>query len=387
MITVRQSAYDRFAGSINSPYTKKGYESCLKKFIAFSKAGNYNGLLRLGKGKKLQEIILSFILKEKQRNIRAKTLGLYLTALWHFYQFNDVTNINWTVLRKYIGQHQKSVKDRAYTRDEIRAIMKHADPRMKFVTALLASTGMRIGAVPVLSCGDWEKVANLCKVTVYAGTPDEYVTYGTPECLMLGEEYLEYRKNAGERITPSSPLIRDKFDSENADAVANPQRLKYGTLMSVMRELLMDAGVRKAGNHDMHSRHAVMLNHGFRKFYNTQMLNAGVKPIIKEMLIGHKAIGLETSYYRPTEHEMMSEYLKAVDALTIFSDSKLKKEVQDLKKELASRPNLELLVQAQQQRIEKLEMLMSPEARELDEKFGYFEKLGGNFGAPKKSKE
>ena len=51
------------------------------------------------------------------------------------------------------------------------------------------------------------------------------------------------------------------------------------------------------------------------------------------MLLGH-SIGLSDSYYKPTEREMLSEYLKVVNALTINEENRLKRENQILKNKL-----------------------------------------------------
>jgi integrase len=54
------------------------------------------------------------------------------------------------------------------------------------------------------------------------------------------------------------------------------------------------------------------LNHGFRKFFTTQLINSKVNPEIREMLLGHK-IGFASCYYRPSVEEMLAEYEKAID--------------------------------------------------------------------------
>ena len=41
-----------------------------------------------------------------------------------------------------------------------------------------------------------------------------------------------------------------------------------------------------------------------------------MKPINVELTMGHD-IGVSASYYKPTEHEILKDYLKAVDILTI----------------------------------------------------------------------
>lgn len=44
-------------------------------------------------------------------------------------------------------------------------------------------------------------------------------------------------------------------------------------------------------------------------------------------------IGLSNSYYRPSENELLEDYLKTVDSLTIvkITNKKLEKEIEDLK--------------------------------------------------------
>jgi hypothetical protein len=57
-----------------------------------------------------------------------------------------------------------------------------------------------------------------------------------------------------------------------------------------------------------------MASHGFRKFATTNMIKAKVNPEGMEMLLGH-SIGLNDSYYKPDDNEILQEYLKAVDCL------------------------------------------------------------------------
>lgn len=54
-----------------------------------------------------------------------------------------------------------------------------------------------------------------------------------------------------------------------------------------------------------------------------------MKSINIETLMGH-SIGISDSYYRATEAELLEEYLKAVDFLTIEERYKLEKQVTQL---------------------------------------------------------
>ena len=66
-------------------------------------------------------------------------------------------------------------------------------------------------------------------------------------------------------------------------------------------------------------RKEVSTNHGFRKFYHTIISNGRVLPEIRECY--QDRIGLSGSYYKPTENEMLQEYLKVVDDLTINDET------------------------------------------------------------------
>ena len=56
-----------------------------------------------------------------------------------------------------------------------------------------------------------------------------------------------------------------------------------------------------------------------------------MRPANIELLMGHN-IGISKSYYKPTEKELLEDYLNAVNQLTINEEHKLKKEVKELTK-------------------------------------------------------
>ena len=55
-----------------------------------------------------------------------------------------------------------------------------------------------------------------------------------------------------------------------------------------------------------------------------------MKPINVETLMGHST-GISDSYYRPTENDLLDDYLKIVDHLTIRTESTFKAEVEQVK--------------------------------------------------------
>jgi hypothetical protein len=56
-----------------------------------------------------------------------------------------------------------------------------------------------------------------------------------------------------------------------------------------------------------------------------------MRPANLELLMGHD-IGLARSYYKPTEKELLEDYLKTADLLTIDEERKLRGKVDELTK-------------------------------------------------------
>jgi len=123
-------------------------------------------------------------------------------------------------------------------------------------------------------------------------------------------------------------LIRDQFDITDLEQIRNKSKgLTVGSLEGILGTVLLKAGLRSVDHTYKWIRKEVPRAHGFRKFFTTQLINSDVNPEIREMLLGHK-IGLTGCYYRPTEHKMYNEYLKAVDLLTINEENRLKRELE-----------------------------------------------------------
>ena len=145
------------------------------------------------------------------------------------------------------------------------------------------------------------------------------------------DSYLDYRRRSSETITPNSPLFRNDFNINSIATVRkNSKPITIHTLRCIIHSRLIKAGlIERAVTKDKQRRHEVPLSHGFRKFLMTQPVTAKVNPEIREMLLGHK-IGLTGAYYRPTEQDMLQEYEKAINLLTINEENRLKRKVEML---------------------------------------------------------
>jgi hypothetical protein len=114
--------------------------------------------------------------------------------------------------------------------------------------------------------------------------------------------------------------MRDIWQTTNIDYGAkwglatNPKRLKSSGIKRLLERALWEQGIRKPLAQGA-KRHEWKAAHGFRKFYKSRAEQV-MKPINVELTMGH-SIGISASYYKPTEKEVLEDYLRAVDLLTI----------------------------------------------------------------------
>ena len=81
-----------------------------------------------------------------------------------------------------------------------------------------------------------------------------------------------------------------------------------------------------------------------------------MKPINVEITMGHD-IGLSESYYKPTQQEVLQDYLKAVDILTVNGDKTVfQKQVEKIKQE--TKDNEYIIKGKLQERDEQIQKLM-----------------------------
>jgi integrase len=243
---------------------------------------------------------------------------------------NDIV-LNRKKINMYLGEFIRKQKDRAYTTEEIHKLLDFCDERSKALVLLLASTGVRIGSVPGLKLKHLSKIVEyqLYKIVIYEGTKEEYYCFTTPEAATAIDTYLNYRTRLGEKLTDNSPLFREQFDINDQFAIRYPKNMKAIGLTKLLIRNLHRSGVILAekeieGTRTGKKRNVVARAHGFRKFATTNLIRAKINPEAREMLLGH-SISLTGAYYRPGDDEILREYVKAVDLLTINDENRLRR--------------------------------------------------------------
>lgn len=264
--------------------------------------------------------------KGPKGSISVNSLPTMLNGVQSFYEFYEVS-LNWKKYRKMLPE--KAVSDlRSYQREEIRALLLHADLRDTVLIMLMLAAGPRVGALPELRFKHLSTLGDgIGILRIYPNSAQShYVSLLTPEAMKAIEEYKKARKAYGEKVTEESWLVREKF-SEFGVKRNNPKQLTKQAIYKSITRLMDKAKIKDP---------RLQPDHSFRYFFDTAVMNSDVRHEFKELFMGH-SIGLDDYYYDAKTPESQSkilfEYSKAVDSLTISEENRQKKKIVELERD------------------------------------------------------
>jgi integrase len=272
-------------------------------------------------------------LKEKveRKDIVASTLYNHLKPIKILCEMNDIV-IKWRKITGGLPKERKYAEDRAPTLEEIQKLAEYPDRRLFAILSIMVSSGIRLAAWDDLRwkhiqplTNDKDKRIVAAKITVYAGSSEQYYSFITPEAYYALKEWMDFRIECGEKISEESWLMRNLWDVTTPSGgpkglVTIPRMLKHTGIKSLVERALRAQGLRTKLEEGK-KRYPFQTDHGFRKFFKTRCEMAGMKSINIEILMNH-SVGVTDSYYRPQENDLLQDYLKAIDSLTISKDKK-----------------------------------------------------------------
>jgi len=349
------SPYSKFKMALKSKEVKRQYPNLLEKFLDFCKFEGHNveqkatEFYLFAKSKSLEELedlVIKFILFQMERidkgEITSGTLRNYLKALKLFCKMNRI-GIFWDIISHSIPKIKKHASDRIPTMEEIKKLIQYPDRRIKPIVLLSLSTGIRVGAWDYMN---WKNITPLrnengeiiaAKLLVYPNEPEEYFTFMTPEAYNAVKEWMDFRASFGEEIMGESSVLRNTWQkvkprySHRIGLAKYPKQFKSTGIKTLVGRALQIQGVRsKLDLNNGEKNHDWKTLHGFRKFFKTQTERV-MKSLNVEILMGHD-IGISKPYYKPSEQELLEDYKKAIDLLTVDNNkTRLEKQIKELK--------------------------------------------------------
>jgi hypothetical protein len=296
--------------------------------------------------------IIKFLQSQRERvekaEITSATLRNYVKSIKLFCEMTDIP-IAWKKITRGLPKSRRFADDRAPTLEEIQKICEYPDRRIKGIVCAMSSSGIRLGAWDYLRWGhidpiriDEKLVA--AKILVYAGDDEQYTSFMSPEAYFELNNWMEYRKESGEIIDKESWVMRQLWNTKEGHyhhgIIKETVKLKSSGIKRLLEDALWTQGLRKKSD-KTRNRYEFQTNHGFRKWFKTQCEIARMKSINIETLMGH-SIGISDSYYRITENELLEDYLKAIDFLTIDENNTLRRQLDAASENTDSAVKMEL---------------------------------------------
>ncbi len=268
----------------------------------------------------------------KGRDYRSELLSNFVKTIKLFCEMSEIP-IHWKKITRGLPKSRKYADDRAPTIDEIQQLCEYPDRRIKGIVYTMASSGIRLGAWDYLRWKDIQPIERqgkvvAAKIIVYAGDDEEYFSFITPEAYYELQKWMQYRQDSGEEIHENSWVMRQLWDTKKGyyhhGTIKNPEKLKSSGIKRLMEDALWTQGIRKKSKLKR-NRYEFQTDHGFRKWFKTRCEISGMKSINIEILMGH-SIGISDSYYKITQDDLLTEYLKASDYLMVSNENQLQKQ-------------------------------------------------------------
>jgi site-specific recombinase XerD len=215
--------YDVTQG-LKSKHTKIAYRIAFNHFLKVTiKSDNLRALLDTEQNSIENKIIDHIAYLEEVEGLTYRSILVHLSAIFHFFEINDYDDLRRRKIKRFLPEDESDyyTMDRPYSAQEIEQILSKCDVRDRSAVLIMLSTGMRIGGLRECQIGDIREIDEfgLYLIWVYNHSgKDRYCAFCTPECAATIDEYLAYRKRLGEQLKDKSPLIRDKFSMDTAEA-------------------------------------------------------------------------------------------------------------------------------------------------------------------------
>jgi len=150
-----------------------------------------------------------------------------------------------------------------------------------------------------------------------------------------------------------------------------------------LERLLVESGIRNSLPNGM-KRHKTPAFTGFRYFFNKQNKKAFSTKgtlsslILKESMMGHTGlIPLDKNYFREHAYELIEEYLKAVPALTISDEERIKLKVVELGRENHEKDQKYAYLETRIKELENNESVTKDKVQELNDVESTIQSLEG----------
>ena len=313
-----------FESACRSERTRKSYVQLLNSFLKWGDK-DYESLLVLSDSE--LQILLEDYMMYCRKRYAVSSIRTIFASIEKFLFVNDRT-VNKKKLMMFLPEKLKTTQS-AITTKEIRLLLKHCgSKRNSGIIHVFSATGCRPEALADLKIKNISEMPEgYTSIIFYAGTNNELQHFYHPEVTSAVNDYLDSRKQEGEKLEPESYLFRQKRWLKDSES-----QLTVSGIESIIENLMKHAGIKRIKQNE--KRYDLPVCNGFRNRFNTILKrNSDISYPIAEKFLDHK-LRMEPSYLFPTKQELFDEYKKAVPELMVSEEARLKLESENKQKHI-----------------------------------------------------
>lgn len=162
-----------------------------------------------------------------------------------------------------------------------------------------------------------------------------------PEAARALDEYHAYRQKKGEIFDENTPLFTIVKEFDNRIAVDSKKQMSGNAYRHVMEYILAKSTIIRKKKRN---RFSTMIDHGFRKRYNTILKGVTAINSNKAEALMQHIRGLDGAYLKFTRDELFPEIVKGASALTVDATERQKNIIKSAEEEISElrKKNLKL---------------------------------------------
>jgi integrase len=306
--------------------TRRNYRIGVKKFLLFVYPSSSDDLDALSlryfdEDRDVEKDLISYR-DEVLSDLAPTTRNSHVNALKLFFDDNDVT-FSRRVLNQLKAKNNQAISwENTPSNEQIRRLIEYMPIHGKAMMLMLASSGMRVGALVQLRLEDVNLDMEPVRIRIraeYTKSKQKRITFISPEAKEALLEWLKYRPQYIEIANARSKLHERKSEPEEIFPFTSIN-FNY-----IWRNALDKANLKRV---DPRTNRATLHPHGLRKFFRLVVGRHGQDEA--EALMGHQT-GLNAVYAKFTgemgERRLREIYLKALPELSIYGRSLLVNEI------------------------------------------------------------
>jgi len=350
-----------FENSCKSIKTFETYARLLGMFLKWANKDHesFRLMSEFDKNQIMQDYVIFLRKRCKSGDLNPNSVPNFLSSIFKFLKVNNCS-YNENSIKQLYPARIKLGGDKAITTEQIRRLLLSC--RYKRERALIhfcAATGARPEAITEIQFKHISKYEDgFLRIVLYAGDTHEMITYLHPEAVEIVNEYLEWRKDRGEKFNSESYLFVSKFHLK-------PTKLVISIIEAIMDRIWKNSDVKrvKIGN-----RFDLASFTSFRKRFDTALeFSPEVSTGAVQYLMDHTGYLSGKHYRRPEEKQVFRSYKNAVRELMIDDSLRNEFEFEQKQKEFEKvESQKDFRIKELESRAERTEKLLMQLIKKLD---------------------